>query len=654
MPRRLAAIMFTDISGFTALAQKDEHGALEMLQRQDRLLRPLLESHHGRKVKSMGDGLLIEFPDALDAVECGVELQHTLHDRSPQDGLQSLRLRVGIHLGDVQRQGTDILGDAVNVASRIEHMTEPEGLCLTSSVYDQVWNKLPYRFESIGQRPLKGVRQPVEVYRVVFPWTVPGLPVAAPLLPRIAVLPLGNISPDPGDAYFADGLTEELISVLSRNKGLRVISHTSVGQYQATKKTVAQIGAELGVDTVLEGTVRKAGDQLRVAVQLIDVRSDEHRWSEVYDRTLENVFSTQSDIAERTACALQAELTPGERQALDARPTPNIEAYESYLRGIEAVRRFDGSPGSDAEAVHHLEDALQKDPSFSEAYSHLADFLVHVNVITRPATSVFPRARALAARALELNPTSSDAHTARGNLAMQADQDWVLAEAELKQAIEMNPSDASARLWYGQLLYALQRGEEAKRQLRFAVELDPLALLPRLTLAEVLEREGDLKASITLLEKAIAGFGPLPPIRWNLAIAYALAGRTREAIQLVDSMANDPDALLQGMRASVLALAGNPDELRSLLRGIELLPPGRYIPLTVVAIGYVLVGENEGAIAVLQRGLETGDRDLWVSYHSPLFDPIRRDARFIELIRALKLPTEVPWPPFTLPGQKAD
>ena len=265
--------MFTDLAGFTPLAQADEAGALRLLKEQEKMIRPILETHRGRKVKSMGDGLLIEFLNALDTVECGVDLQRQAHERNAREGAQPLQLRVGIHLGDVQQRGTDIFGDAVNIASRIEPLAEPGGVCLSDPVYVQVRNKVPYQLEKLGPKSLKGVREPIDVYRIVLPWAKEEAPAPGPSPPRLAVLPLVNISPDPRDDYFAAPLTEELITVLSQIRGLRVISRTSVNQNKGTTKPLALIGSELGADSVLEGSVRKAGDRLRIAVQLIDTRT---------------------------------------------------------------------------------------------------------------------------------------------------------------------------------------------------------------------------------------------------------------------------------------------------------------------------------------------------------------------------------------------
>src|SRR5580658_1872815 len=211
--RQLAAIMFTDVAGFTEATQRDEKSALRLLDELQEVGVPLFEGHHGRQVKSMGDGLLVEFPDALNAVECAVDLQRALAERNAESGSIPLRIRIGVHLGDVERRGTDIVGDSVNVASRVEPLAEPGGICLSEHVVAQVRNKVSYRLENIGARTLKGVRDPVGVYRVILPWADAGS-MSTGEAPRLAVLPLANISPDSRDEYFADGLTEELISVL--------------------------------------------------------------------------------------------------------------------------------------------------------------------------------------------------------------------------------------------------------------------------------------------------------------------------------------------------------------------------------------------------------------------------------------------------------
>jgi TolB-like protein/class 3 adenylate cyclase len=377
-PRKLVAIMFTDMVGYTALTQQNEGLSLELLEEHQRLLRPLFAQYHGREIKTMGDAFHVEFASALEAVRCAIEIQKTLIEHnasSPPE--KKIQIRIGIHLGDVTPRAQDIFGDAVNIASRIEPLAEPGGICISQQVYDQVHNKLDRPPISLGKHELKNVAAPLEVYRVVLPWEKrqirdtaqrasrsPGkralvVTVAAltmiiltgaylwqshkistqvqanpPEKPRIAVLPLDNFSSDPQNQYFADGLTDELISTLSKISGLRVIARTSVMQYKQTKKTVAEIGQELQVGTVLEGSVQKEGDKARISVQLVDTRSQEHLWAEDYDnKLLGDVFAIESDVAERVAQALQVKLVGSEKQDVTNNPTDNPEAYDLYLLG---------------------------------------------------------------------------------------------------------------------------------------------------------------------------------------------------------------------------------------------------------------------------------------------------------------------------------
>ncbi|MCI4372370.1 MAG: adenylate/guanylate cyclase domain-containing protein, partial [Thermoplasmata archaeon] len=243
--RQLAAIMFTDTVGFTASVQADEALTLGLLQEQAELVAPILATHEGRVIKSTGDGFLVEFESALKAIRCAIAVQQRIHDRNAGEERVSFQIRIGIHLGDVERKAGDILGDTVNIAARIEPIAEPGGICVSGAVRDQVWNKIPDRLERLPTRFLKGLKEETELYRVLLPWTGPSPEVAVPKATGLAILPFANISPDPTDEYFADGLTEEVITVLSQLRSLRVIARTSVTPYKSTTKGIAQIGAEL-------------------------------------------------------------------------------------------------------------------------------------------------------------------------------------------------------------------------------------------------------------------------------------------------------------------------------------------------------------------------------------------------------------------------
>jgi adenylate cyclase len=646
MARRLAAIMFTDVAGSTSLAQADEQGALRLLREQERLVRPLLEIHRGRLVKSMGDGLLIEFSNALDAVECAVDLQRHFQERNARESGPALRVRIGIHLGDVEEAGSDILGDAVNVAARIYPLAEPGGICVSESVYAQVRNKVPHTLEKLGSKSLKGVSEPMEVYRVTY-LGVDGVKQApAPGPPRLAVLPFANFSPDPHDEYFADGLTEELISVISQIRDLRVTSRTSVSQFKAVSKSVAQIGRELGVGSVLEGSVRKSGEHLRITAQLIDVATDDHRWAQTFDRQLDDVFAIQAEVAESVARALKIELLGPERHAIQHRPTSSLSAYEAYLRGLNASRVFDYRIETDRAAADHFEVAIREDPRFAAAYAALANHLIKVEGLTRTGREVFPRARVLAAKALQLDPDSADGHTALGNSAMQADQDWSRAEAEFLQALALNPSDSETHVWYAMLLMLLQRYDEAERELLAAIELDPLWLNPREALVGLAEARGDWEASVRLAEQLVETFRTTPSealrAELNLAWAYAYAGRSDSARKIVDSWTDSTHPLARMTRAALHAFLGDSEELRSSLEQFVVRMRTEFHWTDYEPTAYVLLGENAKALTLLEESFRNGERTLWNSYQSPFWDPVRDDPRFIALLRELNLPTTSP------------
>src|SRR5947208_5111245 len=308
--RRLAAIMFTDMVGYTALGQRDESLSLALVEEQRRFLRPIFKRHNGKEIKSMGDAFLVEFSNALDAVRCAYDAQRTSREfniSQPSD--QRIKLRIGLHLGDVVESEGDISGDAVNIASRIQSLAEPGGICITQQVFDHVRNSEEFRTVALGQNQLKNVQTPTEVYKVLPPTERTKITKIETLEPRrVAALPLTILSSDQQDEYFADGLTEEIINTLSSIPGLRVIARTSVMKYKQVNKSVGEIGRELKVGTILDGSVRKAGARLRISVQLIDVGSEAPIWAQKYDRQLEDAFTIQSDIAERGTVAVKVQV----------------------------------------------------------------------------------------------------------------------------------------------------------------------------------------------------------------------------------------------------------------------------------------------------------------------------------------------------------
>jgi TolB-like protein len=449
------------------------------------------------------------------------------------------------------------------------------------------------------------------------------------------VLPFTNISPDPNDAYFADGLTEEVISVLSQVRGLDVIARTSVTPYKLAPKPVAQVGAELGVDLVLEGSVRKAGNRIRITLQLVDAVTQGHLWASSYNRELTDVFEVQSDIAERTAQALQLEFAKGRARGGDHRPTPDLEAYDEYLRGLVWAFAPEGS-GVD-EAVRCFERATTRDPQFAEAFAAWANLYVSMAGDFLPMAEVMPRARELAARALELDPNCSEAHSTLGNIAFQFDQDWSTSEAEFRRAIALNPSNVTAYQFFGMMLMALQRLDEAREAINRAVRLDPggnerwsLAYLEILAghwdLAEAVARAELIADPSSMKGHIYLGLYAARAGRWDVARAQAAVPWTgRSEDQRFDH------ALLN-------ALVGHPEEGRTIIAEAERGEPRSYTSLTHLAIMYAALGDAPKSLDLLERAYREGDRVLWLFYPGVWFDPLRHDPRFVALLQRYGVP----------------
>ena len=637
--RRLAAIMFTDVVGFTAAAQADEARALIGLKEVEDLVRPLIPTSGGREIKSTGDGLLVEFGSALKAVECAVRIQEAVRVRNQEQPTRRIELRVGVHLGDVEERDQDVFGDAVNVAARVVTAAEPGGICISQQVYDHVQNKVSQRMVRLPAQTLKGLRAPLDLYRVELSAPVPMTARGHDPLRRLAVLPLSNISPDANDAYFAEGLTEELIAVLSRLRGLRVIARTSVSQYKDTPKSVSQIGAELGVDSVVEGSVRKAGNRIRITLQLIDVPTQEHVWANSYNRELDDVFQVQAEIAEETARALQLEVLrvgPGPEAAPSA---INARAYEAYLKA--GVLLSSGAGVHLSELGRLLEEATRLEPAFAAAYSRWAHVYMLALGVQMPLHEAYERARPLVRKALELDPNSSEAHMAAGSLAFQGDQDWPRAEAEYRRSIQLNPSNQEAQLWLGILLFVLQRYDEAIECFRATKQIDPASWSADFWRATALHLRGDTQESIALLER-IYEERKSPGDAMRLAHGYAVAGRNADAARVLETAEASPSLTYAHYNAVTWALLGDLSRVRGLLDDDRPRTEGEYLGESRRASLYAWLGERERALDLLEKDFADGDRNLWFDYQFLVFEPLRDEPRFKALLRRYRLPEEPP------------
>ena len=639
--RRLAAIMFTDIVGYTSLSQRNEALAMELLEDHRRLVRPFFAKHNGREVKTIGDAFLVEFASALEAVRCAFDVQQSMHENNlgrAED--RRILMRIGVHLGDVIHSQNDVYGDAVNIASRIEPVAAPGGICVTEQVYALIKNKFEVPLYSVGKRDLKNVLEPIEVYTVRLPWGEVGPAEALGLdKRRVAILPLTNISPDSSDAYLADGMTEELITTLSGLSGLTVIARTSVMQYRNTTKGVAEIRKELKVGTLIEGSVLKIGNRVRITVQLVDAQSEGHIWAQGYDRDLGDIFAVQSDIAHQVAQSLQVMVLPAEKERIQKVPTKSTEAYTQYLRGLYHW----GKRGLEdvKKAVEYFETAVKEDPSFSLGYVGLADCyeVISADFEVSPAEN-HERARMMVVRALELDPGLAEAHASRGGV-VEHDFNLQEAEKEYRKAIELKPGYALAHMWYFRLLLAGLRWEEALKQIEEALELDPLSLMINHNHALIYFLRGDYATALELYKRA-EGLNPgFVYTHFALAWAYGkmkMYDDARREAETAVELVKDRDPHV-GTAASVLMAVLEDDRrtVERLLPELEKNVGGIYSDAAWIADLHFYLGENDQGFQWLERSYSRKDSTLIHIKTDEFLDRVRSDPRYLDLLGRLGL-----------------
>jgi adenylate cyclase len=536
--RRLTAIVAADVAGYSRLMGADEEGTHVRLQAHLReLVNPKIPEHRGRLVKNTGDGFLAEFSSVVDAVRCAVEVQRGMAERN-QGTLPENRIefRIGINLGDVIVEEHDIFGDGVNVAARVEGLAEPGGICVSRMVRDNVRDKLDYNFDDLGEQQVKNIARPVRVYALrpearsaVTVSTAIPIPRAA-VAPRlsIVVLPFTNLSHDPDQQYFADGISEDLTTELSRLENMFVISRNTAFTYRNQPIGTKQIGRELGVRYVLEGSVRRLGNQVRVNAQLIDAETDAHLWAERFDGDTEDLFVLQDEVTRRIAFALDVQLINAEA----TRKIDDLDALDCILRGRAAEAK---PPTRDtyAEAIGWFERALALDPRSAQAQSLLADVLVGrvLDQMTDTGAADIARAEDLLGQALGQSPSDPVARYAKGNLLRQARR-CEAAILEYETVIELDRNAAGAYANLGWCKFLTGAIEEAIPALEYALRLSPRDnragnWCGRIGVVHLLQSQTD--EAILWLEKAGSINPALPFVHAVLASAYALKGKTELA-----------------------------------------------------------------------------------------------------------------------------
>ena len=554
--RKLAAILAADVVGYSRLMASDEEGTLAALkQHRQTVFEPAVAAHQGRIVKLIGDGTIVEFAGVVDAVNCALSVQRS-GDSLQDESLQSkIVLRIGINLGDVIMEGDDIYGDGVNIAARLEPVAEPGGICISSIVNESIGNRIDVRFEDGGQINVKNIDRPIRIWR----WH-PDMTHATATNGRqlntanaepqavIAILPFTNMSGDPEQEYFSDGISEDIITDLSKIAGLMVIARNSSFTYKGRSVDVRTIGRELGVQSVLEGSIRRAGNRVRITAQLIDASSGGHLWAERYDRDLTDIFEVQDDVTRRIVDALKVTLSPGEKERLADTKASNLTAYDCVLRGREFMLGNERDRKTFEQAITCFKKALENDPNYSQAYAclgfaHIFDYQNRwtddpdrslalakqyarqalekdpneplarcVSAMTASFEKDLDRAKSEIDLALSLNPSLALAHNLRGSNRIYSGQP-LEAIPEIEQAMRLDPALSSQFLHFLGMAYLLaEKYETAAALLRQRIVLVPTTDFSRALLASALGHLGEL-------EEARQVWGELKEINPNYAFA---------------------------------------------------------------------------------------------------------------------------------------
>jgi adenylate cyclase len=536
--RRLTTVLAADVAGYSRLMGADEEGTHERLKAHFRqLIEPKIKEHRGRIVKNTGDGVLAEFPSVVDAVRCAAQVQRGMIDREAEvieD--RRIKFRIGINLGDVIVEEEDIYGDGVNIAARLETLADAGGVLVSNTVYDQVRDRLPFVFEDLGEQRVKNIVRPVRVFRVVPRSGSPSLEVLSeapglPNKPSVAVLPFTNMSTDPEQEFFADGIAEDIITAMSRYPSLFVIARNSSFTYKGRAVDVKQVGRELGVRYVLEGSLRKSGNRIRVTAQLIEAESGNHVWADRYDRDLSDIFAVQDEITEAVTTAIAPAIADAERQRAMRRPPGSLDAWGAYQRGLWHLSRF---TAEDTElAQKFFQQSIALDPSFAGGYGGLAAAQLQAanTFMTRDLPEMIKGAEGHARRAVALDAADAEAHTCLGRVLLHRGN-YEGARVEIERALAISPNLASAHGMLGSTLIFSGYPKEGLAALERGIRLDPRDPRSGVSVNQVvlsLYFAREYEAAIEAAKRVIHSYPDHPLVyRW-LAAALGQVGRIEEA-----------------------------------------------------------------------------------------------------------------------------
>jgi TolB-like protein len=648
--RKLAAIMFTDMVGYSALAQRNEALALELLEEHRQLLRSIFPNHHGSEIKTIGDGFLVEFSSALSAVQCGVAIQEKIAKRnSSKPPEEVFQVRIGIHLGDVVHRNNDVIGDGVNIAARIEPLAGGGGICISQQVFDQVEKRLAKSLKRMGPVTLKNIMQPMEIYWVEYEGATSGPPTLAQDAKHsrteksIAVLPFLNISADPENEYLSDGLTEDLIMAFSRLRGLRVPARTSSFAFKGKLEDIRRIGEQLNVNTILEGSVRKAGNRLRITAQLIDAADGDHLWAQTFDREMQEVFAIQDEITREIVDALEMQLVGAGDQPLGKHGTYNTDAYQLYLQAKYHFYKFTGD--GFRRCIECCTKALEVEPSYALAYAALSlsyqtGWFYGFLSFEEKLAAIGPHDLA-AEKAVELDPNLAETQTALAIVRCWNERDWSRGEDCFKRAIKLNPNYVTAHEHYAGFLGCMRRTDEAITHARLAEQLDPLSpmiVMHAGTVYWFIHRyDLVLEQAHKLLDLESNFFGAY----WLLGWAHWSQGNYEAAIadlRKAVTLGGGPIPLAD--LGCLLGQSGRKAEAQQVFEDLGEIGKSAYVQPAYLGFVHAGLGNHDEAFACFARGLEDENASVaWIREYCMFagLDRLRADPRFPELLKKIGL-----------------
>ncbi len=678
--RRLAAILFTDIVGSTAIMQKDEQTAVSVNKRYVTVLKQCVLSRGGEILNDYGDGSLCCFSSGTEAMLCAIEIQKELQT-APK-----VPLRIGLHVGEIFFDDGKVLGDGVNVASRVQSLGIANSILFSAEINSKIKNQQEFKTVSLGKFHFKNVDGPMEVFaltndglavpkkeqvegklknetsknnlsvvrKLILTAGIVLLVVASIFIynyfnknkftgkdKSIAVLPFKNLSGNKDNEYFSDGITEEITTQLAKIAHLKVISRTTAMLYKNSKKSVKEIAEEMGVSSILEGSVQQSGQEIRITAQLIDANTQEHIWAEHYDqKNLNDIFSMQSEVAQNIAEQLDAHLSSEEKNNIEKKSTTNPEAYNLYLKG----RYFWNQRNAPSlkRGIAYFDSAIAVDPLYSKAYSGIADCYASLGYgsFLAPSDAAL-KAQAAALKALELDSTLAEPHASLGYIKFYYSWDWHGAEQEFLKAIALNPNYEIAYDWYGVFLTAMGRLEDARKVIEKAQQIAPLSAFINTDMGFNLYYEKNYDKAIQSLKSTLE-------INPNFLLAHLWLARTYQAMkmykealeeyQTAQTIAPNWVPTVAGI-GNIYGLTGQKIEAKKILDSLKEMSSQKYVTPYGVALVYAGLGETDKVFEYLEKAYH--DRSNWLVWLKldPRWDSVRYDKRFIDLVKKVGLPS---------------